>query len=136
MRGLFAKAGGLAVTAAVMATSAAARTSEQSLNWGLLRQPPNFVESYLRGYELGRRAAGGGTTAQTARTPRQTARRGLQEAIADPDAERRKQARAQSAANMIAGGECQDARSYALTEGDLDLALQVAKLCPYYTPTK
>ena len=136
MRGLFAKAGGLAVIATVMATAAAARTNGQSPDWGLLRQPPNFVESYLRGYELGRRTAISGTTAPAARTPHHQVKRGLRGAIADPDAERQAQARAQSAANMIAGGKCQDARSYALTESDLDLALQVAKLCPYYTPTK
>ena len=44
--------------------------------------------------------------------------------------ERRQKARNAEVGKLIAAGRCADARSYALTAGDLDLAQRVASFCP------
>jgi hypothetical protein len=51
------------------------------------------------------------------------------EAARGEDAEQQRQMRARDAGQMIAAGHCDDARTFALQEGDLGLAAQIADLC-------
>jgi hypothetical protein len=117
----------MAAALAVLSASASAAAAE-GIDWGLLQPPPNFVDSYQHGYELGRKMAAERTAERQAAADQLHAEAAR---AAEQDAERLKQARAQSAGRMIAADRCQEARSYALDQGDLDLALQVAKLCPF-----
>lgn len=48
----------------------------------------------------------------------------------EENAEHDRQARSQQAGQMIAAGQCDQALSYALNMGDLDLATKVKTLCP------
>lgn len=141
MNGMLARArvGALAVIAVASTTAPAESRAESAIDWGLLQQPPNLIDSYTRGYEVGRRMAADRAAARSAQAAEQQAEAQRQDAEVSRamarNAEQQRQMRAQAAGRMIADGKCQDARSYALAEGDLDLALQAAKLCPY-APTK
>lgn len=55
---------------------------------------------------------------------------GLGARIREQRAEHAKQKRYETAGKLIAAGQCDEARSFALTSGDLDLAERVAGLCP------
>jgi regulator of protease activity HflC (stomatin/prohibitin superfamily) len=124
------------MVAALTTATAAQGGVESGIDWGLLQPPPNFMDSYTKGYELARKMAADRAAAQAAQQQAEADRQDAEATRAKArDAEEQRQTRARSAGRLIADGKCQDARSYALTEGDLDLALQVAKLCPY-APTK
>jgi hypothetical protein len=114
MSGLVTRIGAWAVITVVSSPSPTDGAAGSAVDWGLLQPTPNFLDSYTRGFDQGRRIAADRAAARAAR-----------------DTEQQRRVRAQAAGRMIADGKCQDARSYALLEGDLDLALQVARLCPY-----
>jgi hypothetical protein len=117
--------GALAVIAGA-STVATEGKAGSAIDWSLLQPPPNFFESYARGFEQGRAIAAGRAARAAARQAEAT-----RQDVDGSRARALKEGRARTAGRLIADGQCQDARSYALTEGDLDLALQVAKLCPY-----
>jgi hypothetical protein len=117
----------LAVIAAAATTVASESQAGSAIDWGLLQPTPNLLDSYTRGFDQGRKIAAARAAQQAEAGRREAETTG---AMAR-DADQQRQVRARAAGRMIADGKCRDARSYALLEGDLDLALQVAKLCPY-----
>jgi uncharacterized protein YqfA (UPF0365 family) len=124
------------MVAALTTATAAQGGAESGIDWGLLQPPPNFMDNYAKGYELARKMAADRAAAQVAQQQAEAERRDTEAARATArNAEEQRQVRARTAGRLIADRRCPDARSYALTEGDLDLALQVAKLCPY-APTR
>jgi hypothetical protein len=116
----------LAVIAAAATSVANGSEAGSAIDWGLLQPTPNLLDSYTRGFDQGRKIAAAPAAQQAA-----AERRDAETTGAMARADQQRQVRARAAGRMIADGKCQDARTYALLEGDLDLALQVAKLCPY-----
>jgi ATPase subunit of ABC transporter with duplicated ATPase domains len=128
----------LAAITLASATVATEGKAGSAIDWSLLQQPPNFLESYTHGYDQGRKIAAdraAARAAQAAELQAEAERRDAETSRTTArDAEQQRQERVRAAGRMIADGKCPDARAYALTEGDLDLAVQVAKLCPYAPP--
>jgi hypothetical protein len=92
---------------AVVVGHTAAQERSGGLDWSLLRTP-DYAGAYTKGYELGQRLAADRAAARD---------------------KQRREDRARAVGRLIAANRCDDARAYALGEGDLELAGRVSAYC-------
>jgi len=103
-----------------------APSQAQGVNWGLAQPPPNYSNTYAEAYQRGQAIA----------AERQRQRQALaDQAAADARQEQAREAsyeqnqRYVHAGQLIDSGHCDEAKSFALQSGDLDLGAKIAALC-------